>query len=45
MKRSSSRDVLQKRNLGNGLFRKGEVKGEKREENKLKMISSGGVFR
>lgn len=45
MKRSSGRDVLQKRTQGNGLFRKGKVKGEKQGENKLKMISSGGVFR
>jgi hypothetical protein len=45
MKRSSGRDVLQERYSGNGLFRKREVKGEKRGENKLKMISSGGVFR
>jgi|GEM_PF-1786640 len=45
MKRSSGRDTLQERNPGNGLFRKSEVKGEKRGENELKMISSGGVFR
>jgi len=45
MKRSSGRDVLQERYPGNGLFRKGEIKGEKLGENELKMISSGGVFR
>ncbi|WP_158498908.1 MULTISPECIES: hypothetical protein [Methanosarcina] len=45
MKRSSGRDVLQKKNPGNGFFRKEEVKGEKRRENKLKIISSGDVFR
>lgn len=45
MRRSSGRNVLQERNPGTGLSRKGEVKGEIREENKLKMISSGGVFR
>lgn len=45
MKRSSDRDVLPKKTQGNGLFMKGDVKGEIRGENELKMISSGGVFR
>jgi hypothetical protein len=45
MKRSLGRDILQERNPGNGLLRKGELKGEKRGENVLQTISSGGVFR
>jgi hypothetical protein len=45
MKRSLVSRALQEKNPGNGLFRKGEFKGEKRGENELKMISSGGAFR
>jgi hypothetical protein len=45
MKRSLFSSVLQERNTGNRIFRKGELKGEKRGDNVLKTTSSGGVFR
>jgi hypothetical protein len=45
MKRNLRRDVLQERNPENGLLSKGEPKEEKRGENGLNTICSGGVFR
>jgi hypothetical protein len=38
-------DVLHEINPVNRFLRKREVKNEKRGENELKMISSGGMFR
>jgi len=38
-------DVLHEKNPVNRFFRKMEVKKEKRGENELKMISTGGMFR
>ncbi|WP_170943451.1 hypothetical protein [Methanosarcina spelaei] len=45
MKKSSNMDVLHEKNPVNRFFRKREVKKEKRGENELKLISSGGMFR
>ncbi|HII93323.1 MAG TPA: hypothetical protein HA262_14535 [Methanosarcina sp.] len=45
MKKSSNMDALHKIYPVNRFSRKKEVKKEKRGENELKMISSGGMFR
>jgi len=45
MKKSLFRGVLQKRNSGNRLLRKEELKGEGCKEKVLQAVNSGGAFR